>query len=319
MSRRPAAKYLKHRFLCRRGSVPTKLIILSVMLWLFFALIVTAGTPSPVHQRGVDLYKQQKYAEAVQALEEAAKTEDPKSVEYKESALLIGQSYFMLSQAAKAIPWLEKVPAVNEANYMLGYAYIMANQLDRSEAAFARLFNLKPDSAQGHLLAAQMMLKKEYAVQALQEVNKALALDSKLPQAHFLLGEMHIYRGQLADGIAEMKAEIAIDPNFSMAWYRLGDAYTRQEAWDAAIPNLQRAVWLNPDYSGPYILLGKCYMKQSNLPNAEGILRRALTMDPKNQSATYLLGQTLMLEGKKEEGQAVLQRFKESQQAQSPN
>ncbi len=48
----------------------------------------------------------------------------------------------MLSQAAKAIPWLEKVPAVNEANYMLGYAYIMANQLDRSEAAFARLFKL---------------------------------------------------------------------------------------------------------------------------------------------------------------------------------
>ena len=82
--------------------------------------IAAGDSVTDAHQRGVDLYKQQKYADAIPALEEAVKTEDPKSVEYKESVLLIGQSYFMLSQAPKAIPWLEKVPAVNEANYMLG-------------------------------------------------------------------------------------------------------------------------------------------------------------------------------------------------------
>ncbi len=61
------------------------------MFWLFFVLLVIAGTPSRVYQRGVALYKQQKYAKAAQALQEAARTEDPKSVEYKESALLIGR------------------------------------------------------------------------------------------------------------------------------------------------------------------------------------------------------------------------------------
>jgi len=125
-----------------------------------------AGVSAGGHERGVGLYKHQKYADEISALEEAVKTETPGSSEYLESALLIGQSYFMLSQAPKAIPWLEKVTSVNEANYMLGYAYLQNAQQDRSEAAFARLFGLSPDSAAGHLLAGQMMLKKEFRDEA---------------------------------------------------------------------------------------------------------------------------------------------------------
>ena len=151
------------------------------MLLTVMALLMSVASPDETHQQGVDLYKQQKYSDAIAVLEQAVKTEKPDSADYKESVLLIGQSYFMLSQAPKAIPWLEKVQSVNEANYMLGYAYLQSAQQDQSEAAFARLFGLRPDSAAGHLLAAQMMLKKEYEDQAVVEVNKALALDPKLP------------------------------------------------------------------------------------------------------------------------------------------
>ena len=272
--------------------------------------LMFAATLAQLHQQGVDLYKQQKYEQAIPILEQAARGEDPKSADFKESALLIGQSYFLLLQAPKAIPWLERVRSVNEADYMLGYAYLQTKQQEESRTAFARLFGVSPDSSAGHLLAGQMMLKKEYEDQALVEINQAIALDPKLPQAHFLLGEIAIHQGRLDDGIAALNQELALDPNFSMAWYRRGDAYTRQEKWDLAIADLQRAVWLNPDFSGPFILLGKCYFKKRDYLNAEGILRRALNLDPNNASATYLLGQTLMIEGKKEEGRSVLEKWK---------
>ena len=284
------------------------------MVLLIFLLLFRVD--ADVHKRGVDLYQRQQYAQAIELLGEAVKEEDPKSAEYKESVLLIGQSYFMLSQAPKAIPWLEKAPASNEANYMLGYAYLQASQREQSEIAFARLFGLPPDSAAGHLLAGQMMIKKEYEPEAVTEVEKALTLDPKLPEAHFLLGEVAIYRGRLEEGITEMKAELMLNPNFSMAWYRLGDAYTRQEKWDSAIPNLQRAVWLNSEFSGPYILLGKCYFKMHDWNNAEGILKRAAKLDPGNHEAIYLLGQTLMASGKTEEGRALLKTLKPSDASQ---
>lgn len=288
------------------------------MLFVVAALFASLVDSADAHKRGVDLYQHQQYAQAIQILSEAAQEEDPKSEDYKESALLIGQSYFMLSQAPKAIPWLEKLPNVNEANYMLGYAYLQTGQREQSEVAFARLFALAPDSPAAHLLAGQMMLKKEYEPEAVAEVEKALSLDARLPEAHFLLGEVAIYRGRLEEGIADMKAELALNPNFSMAWYRLGDAYTRQENWSLAIPNLQRAVWLNAEFSGPYILLGKCYYKMHDWKNAEGILRRAVKLDPNNHAAAYLLGQTLMASGKTDEGRALLRSLKPEDAAQEP-
>src|SRR5581483_7879388 len=113
---------------------------MSVLQFAFALLLAGATPPGTTHQRGVDLYKQHKYSEAIAALEQAVRNEKPDSPEYKESVLFIGQSYFMLSQGPKAIPWLEKVPNSNEANYMLGYAYLQNKQQAESEAAFARLF-----------------------------------------------------------------------------------------------------------------------------------------------------------------------------------
>ena len=269
---------------------------------------------SDAHQKALDLYKQQRYPEAIAAFEVAVKGEEPQSAEFGESALLIGQSYFALGQQVKAIPWLEKVTGVNEANYMLGYAYLHDNQPEKSEAAFARLFGLRPESAEGHLLAAQMLIKQELENYAAIEAKKAIAIDPKLPGAHFLLAEIAIYSGHLAEGLAELNTEIANNPSFSMAWYRRGDVYVRQENWTAAIPDLQRAIWLNQNFSGPYILLGKCYFKTSNLVSAEQILRRALSLDPQNNSATFLLAQTLMKEGRTDEGKQLLQKVRSAKE-----
>ena len=280
------------------------------MLELLAALWLAASVPSAGHQHGLDLYKQKDYASAIAALEQAAQTESPGSLEFRESALLIGQSYFMLARAPKAIPWLEKLPEVNEANYMLGYAYLQNAQPDKSEAAFARLFGLKPESAAAHATAAQMMLKKEFQDQAATEAAKALSLDPNVARAHYLLGEIAISHGDLDGAIGHLDQEIAVDPGYSMAWYRLGDAYVRGEHWASAIPNLQRAVWLDPNFSGPFILLGKCYFKERNFSNAEGMLRAALTLDPRNREATYLLGQTLLATGRAEEAKAILEKLK---------
>lgn len=290
-------------------------IILFSMLLLVFALLLAAAPADlhkpDLHKTGIALYKQQKYAEAIQALEQAVKAEKPDSPEYRESALVIGQSYYMLSQAPKAIPWLEKIPGVNEANYMLGYAWLQAGEPRRSEEAFARLFGLDAGSAGAHLVAGQMMLKQEYEAQGLAEIQTALRIDPKLPEAHYLVGITAMFRGRFEEAISALKYEVAINPNFAMAWYRLGDAHARQENCGLAIPDLQRAIWLNPDFSGPYILLGKCYFRERNFENAEGILRRGLLLDPNNSSGQYLLGQTLMAEGKKEEGRAILEKRKD--------
>jgi Flp pilus assembly protein TadD len=260
------------------------------------------------HQHGVELFNQHKYLEAVQALTAAASAEAKNSAAYRESAMLIAQSYFSLSQWAKVIPWLESIPPTNESSYMLGYAYHQAGQRDKSVAAFAQLFGLKPDSAAAHLLTAQLLLKKELNNEGAEEAAKALTMDPKIPEAHYVLAEVEMFRGDAAASISDLKQELMVNPSFSMAWYRLGDAYTRVNDWDAAIPHLQRAVWLNPNFSGPYILLGKCYLKRDDSVGATRLLRQALRLDPNNYTGTFLLGRTLIATGNEAEGKELVKR-----------
>lgn len=289
-----------------------------ILLWLSLAAFAVqaalppAGTVagSSAHQQGVDQFKARQYAAAITTLQKSAQEEKVDTPEYRESMLMIGQSYFMLSQAPKSIPFLEKVAGFTDADYMLGYAYIQNHQPELSEAAFARLFHLDVNSAAAHLMTGQMLLKRNYEVEAKTELSKALDLNGSLPETNFLLGEIAIFQGRISEAVHYLQTELKLNPNFSMAWYRLGDAYVRQQDWGEAVGQLQRAIWLNPDFSGPYLLLGKCYLKQGNFANAEGILRKGLKLDPNNASGTYLLGQTLMAEGKTEEAHAQMERVK---------
>ncbi|MGA3202211.1 MAG: tetratricopeptide repeat protein [Bryobacteraceae bacterium] len=271
------------------------------------------------HSAGVEFYKQRQFVKSIETLERAVAAEKPGSTEYRESAVILGQSYYMTAHTPEATAWLQKAVddgvRINEVFYMLGNCYIQQREPAKSRAAFAAMFGVPVESAAAHLLTAQFMMRQEFEEFAQTELASALELDPKIPQAHYMLGMMAIFRNEIDKGIAEMRQEISLNPDFAMAHYKLGDAYTRREDWDAAIPPLERAVWLNPDYSGPYILLGKAYFKKRDLGSAEGMLRRAIKMDPGNYQAHYMLGQVLIQAGKAEEGRRMLE---ESQKLRDP-
>ena len=98
------------------------------------------------HQAALAAYKQHKLADAVTQFTEALKAEQPGTVEYEESVLLLGQSLYLQGKYADSIPWLEKATSVKkqmpEASYMLGNACILTQQGDKAIKAFAQLFQV---------------------------------------------------------------------------------------------------------------------------------------------------------------------------------
>jgi tetratricopeptide (TPR) repeat protein len=291
------------------------------MLPVFLLFFQIAAQQAGVHQDALTAYRQHRYPAAVERFQEALKTEQPGSAEYHESVLLLGQSLFLQSKYADAVPWLQKATAskapLAEASYMLGNACLFTRQTGEAVKAFAQLFQVEPNSAAAHLATARMMLHHDLDLDAAKQAKLALEIDPRVPEAHFLLGEVAILHAEIDEAIAQLNQEIAINPTYSMAHYRLGDAYTRREDWERATVPLERSIWLNPNYSAPFILLGKSYLKRKELANAEGVLRHALRLDPQNQSAHYLLGQTLMQEGKTPEAQKEMDVWKELQAKQN--
>ena len=251
---------------------------------------------------GKAYYEKRDYPEAIRHLGLALK-EQPS---HGESTQLLGLAYYLSGHVQQAIPLLEKVQASLPrpdvtGSYILGISYLNLYQFDKARAAFARMFEVPPDSAGAHLALAQMMMHHDFEEKALPELEKALALDPRLPMAHFLLGEIYLYKGDVPTALDHFHREIEINPMLWLAYWRMGDAYTRIEKWDEAERALKQSIWLSETFSGPFILLGKVELKKDDAQLAAGFLERALKMDPNNFSAHFLLGSAYKQLGRNQE------------------
>ena len=268
----------------------------------------TSAAPKGVSRElGVAYFKKSDYPQAIGALKKALE-EDKND---REATQLLGLSYYLSGRPTEAIPYLEKVqswfPRANvDAAYILGIAYIQTKDYPHSRAAFARMFDVPPDSAAAYLFTARMLLRQEFDPVAEEYAQKSIALDPKLPLAHALLGELHLYKSRVPEAIAEFEKELALNPANAATYYKLADAYSRIQKYDDAERLLQRSIWLDATSTGPYILMGKVLQKKGELDLAVRALQRAVSMDQNNPIPHHLLGQTYRDMGKKEEAEAEL-------------
>jgi len=256
---------------------------------------------------GTAYYKKSDYVKAIGFLKTAV-VADPNN---SEATQLLGLSYYLNGYPTQAIPLLEKVqtwlPRANvDASYILGICYIQTKDYPHARAAFAKMFDVGPDSASSYLFTARMLFRQEFDPIAEEYAQKAVTLDPKLPLAHFLLGELYLFKSKVPEAIAEFQKELAINPAHAATYYKLADAYSRVQKYDDAERLLQRSIWLDSTSTGPYILMGKVLEKKGEFELAVRALQRAAAMDPNNPTTHHLLGQAYRDMGKKEEAENEL-------------
>jgi tetratricopeptide (TPR) repeat protein len=256
---------------------------------------------------GTAYYKKSDFPKAIEYLKKAS-DEDPRN---GEATQLLGLSDYLSGHPADAIPLLEKVqgwyPRANvDAAYILGICHIQTKNYPQARAAFAKMFDVSPDSAASYMFTARMLLRQEFDPVAEEYAQKAADLDPKLPLAHFLLGELYLYKSRVAEAIAEFQKELAINPGHAATYYKLADAYSRIQKFEDAERVLQRSIWLDSTSTGPFILMGKVLEKKGEFELAVRSLQKAATMDPNNPTTHHLLGLAYRDMGKKEEAESEL-------------
>lgn len=284
--------------------------------------VLAARTPEPPgveRMRGMAYYQQTNLVAAQPAFAKAV-AQDPGD---RQAALMEGVTLFRMGHAADAIPLLEQshgsVAATNiDANYVLGLCYMDSKRYDDARRAFAAEYGFPPDAPSAYLLAARLMLRREYLPVAEQFTRKAIALNSTLPLAHLLLGEIELAESKLPDAIADFQTERALNPLYPGLYDRLGDAYVRSADYAKAQQYLDRAVILEPTSTGPFILLGKTLLKQKNPAMAIMYLDRALKMDPSNYMTHALLGQAYRAVGRTQDASREFQTAEQIQAATAP-
>ena len=269
--------------------------------------------------RGLALYSQSKLPQADAAFA-AALEENPRD---QEAAQMRGLTLFRLGRPAAAIPLLEGAHTWNAAtkvdpSYILALSYLDTQRYEDARHAFAAQYGFAGDSASAYLLAARMLLRREFLPVAREYAMKSLQLDPQLPLAHALLGEIALAGNHVEEAIAELEKERARNPLEGSLYDRLGDAYYRAGDYPHSQRALQQALLLEPNSTGPYILLGKVLLKCQDPLNAVNYLERARAMDPANYRTHSLLGQAYRALGRQEDAGREVQMAQSLQAASEP-
>jgi predicted Zn-dependent protease len=284
------------------------------------ALATQHPVPAGVDRvRGVALYFQNRFVEADAAFASALKL-DPHD---EEATQMRGLTLYRLGRPADAIPLLETAhnwtPQTKiDPSYVLALCYLDTRRYDDARRAFATQYRFPPDSAPAYLLAARMLLRREYIPVAQDFARKSLELDPQLPLAHALLGEIALAGEHLDEAIAEFEKERTRNPLEGSIYDRLGDAYTRTGDYTKAQQALQQALLLEPNSTGPYILLGKAFLKSQDPVSATMYLERAEKMDPGNSMTHNFLAQAYRAVGRGDDANREMQMVQRLRSVEEP-
>jgi protein O-GlcNAc transferase len=228
------------------------------------------------------LLEEQKYAEAAEVLEKAVELQ-PRYADVHSSLGVIYERLGKVAQSRECfIRALEINPGYLKARIMLAKSYHDGSERERAieeletslstaptfftdqvknllrlirsvssaeerEAAFRKLLEEKPTSAQvSKQVALEAIQNGEYE-SAVRELKKALGISPNYPDLHNLLGIAYANRGMPDDAIMEFETALKIHPEYLKARLNLALSLYEKGLKDESMRNLEMVLELDPE------------------------------------------------------------------------
>jgi len=215
----------------------------------------------------------------------------------------------------------------------LGKISLEAKQYEEASGFYARSAQAKPTTESYFNLAlAELSLgRRDQAVEALQ---KALALAPEDPDVLGLLGIVQLQQNKLPDAVASLRQALAgkpdalwyshlgvaleqsndfagaaaafqkavdINPGSADDWAQLGIVRVRLKQNDVAMVSLQKAIALDGRHFAALATFGDLLLDRKDYETAVQTYRRALEVNPKDFFTSFNLGLALSESGRSEE------------------
>ena len=310
-------------------------------------------TPTFVPWWYADAYAHLKRAECAKAIElmQAAAAQDPLLAKPAHPALLRGADALRTGQVARAIDDFTAAvrdagsPGSSEAHRMLGVAYWLFAELERSIEHLEQAVRLSPKDERARLMLARVVEENGDTGRAERMlVETATAIPSSA-RAHFRLGRLYAAANRTQDAVREYEAAIgvgmftgeapllldigalyhreldarraeaafaravALRPNDAVAHRERGRALLDLERPEAAIVELAAALLVDPKDYESYVTLGQIHLDAGRYAQAGRLLTRAIAIEPDEPAAYYVLATALVRSGRTEEAAPHLLTF----------
>ncbi|MFC1793197.1 tetratricopeptide repeat protein [Planctomycetota bacterium] len=141
-----------------------------------------------------------------------------------------------------------------------------------------------------YFLRAMHHIKKGSYDQAIDQINKALALDADNAKAYVLRGWIYGFNADYDRAIADCTKTLEIEPENFDAYFQRGSAYFQKRQYDQAILDFTKAIELNPEHADAFYKRGYAYFKKRQYGQTILDLTKAIELNPEHAEAYVLRG-----------------------------
>ncbi|WP_457636987.1 tetratricopeptide repeat protein [Oceanithermus sp.] len=177
----------------------------------------------------------------------------------------------------------------------------------------------KEPSVKAYLLVGDVYYSSGEYDAAMIAFRRALEKEPNNVYALYGLGRTQLRMLQFSAAIENLKKAIALDSNFAPAYVALAEAYTDRYTYaedkksaaaflDQALLILDDALRIDPNYYPIYNQRGLIYQYKGDLKKAEEAYKKALELEPKDPIVHYNLAQVYLSEGRLDEALEMLRK-----------
>lgn len=189
----------------------------------------------------------------------------------------------------------------NESTFLSNRSvyYSGRGQQDKAASDLNRAIELDPSNAAAHFNLAALYCELSLPDKALEELEKAMALDRKSERRDLegkgtreynLRGSINNAKGLFDAAIRDFDKAIQTNPKFYPAYNNRGIAYVGQKHLDLAISDFDKAIDLNPQFAGAYSNRGAAYAAKGLLDRGISDCDTALRINPHSPQLYFIRG-----------------------------
>jgi tetratricopeptide (TPR) repeat protein len=236
-----------------------------------------------------------------------------------------GKAWMKKRDYKKAVESLQRAIQIQpefEPAYALGVS-LLALKDPESRKKAAQVFDVivasVGDTGSLHVMFGHAYREAEMQDDAIRELRKAVALDTRTPHAHYFLGLALLWKNEWSDTPEirqEFVTELSNFPHDFLANYFLGYLDSNDRRYQEADIHLKAAANIDPSWPEPWLFLGLNAYAQGDLVQSQEYLRKCIELTGKDEArgnyqvrrAYVTLGRILTGNGRAEEAAPVLER-----------
>ena len=252
----------------------------------FILAIITTGFPACSRDPNV---RKQKYLESGQRYFEKEKFEEA-AIEFRNA---IGVD-----------------PRYADAHYQLAMTYLKTRQWPRANQELVRTIELQPANYPARIEMAKLLIAAGDLQQAQEQTDVLLRDRSNDGKSHFVAADLLAAQNRPTAALQEIQKAIALDPDDSDFYLDLALMQLKNGQSEAAETNFKKAIETNPKVIDSRLMLANFYQMRSRFADAEQQLRSAIEIDPQNPELRAAVARLYVAQGRNIEAEEYLRQAK---------